>query len=413
MAVRLQQVLRRSLRLTSLQDKSSACCLSSTSAAHQSSSNAAAATPEPLPTHTARFLDGRAAAADWHAELARESAHILKVAGRRPGLGVVLVGDRPDSKLYVTRKREACEKVGISERLVQLPDDCSIGDVQRVVGELCADPGIDGVLVQLPLPPDISEERVMESFDPSKDIDGFHPLNMGRMLMRGRSTGFVPATALGTLRLLAAGGVELRGASVVVVGDSNTVGTPLAALMRDAGAASVTVVHRTSYSALFADALSPRLAAARVAAAACAPRVPPGPSQAARAADVREEALEHLAGLPGITRTADVLVVAVGYPRLVRASWVKPGAAVVDVGINVEGGRVVGDVDEAGVAGVAGVMTPVPGGVGPMTIAATLHNVVASARDRLLGPREVPQVEPLGGLLRRGDLHYAFPDSRT
>lgn len=305
-------------------------------------------------------------------------------AGRAPGLGVVLVGDRPDSLLYVTRKREACERVGIAERLVRLPGDCTQRQAQEVVRALCADPDVDGMLVQLPLPRQISEEAVMDAFDPGKDIDGFHPLNMGRVLMRDRARGFVPAAALGALRLLGHEGVPLRGRSAVVVGDSNTVGTPLAALLRDAGAASVTVVHRASYAALFQDAACDLAAAARAAAEACAPRVPLGPSAAARA-----QAAEHgLAGVSDIARTADLLVVAVGYPRLVDAAWVKPGATVVDVGINVVDDRVVGDVDVDSVQGVAGALTPVPGGIGPMTIAATMHNVIRAARLRLLHEEE-------------------------
>lgn len=293
------------------------------------------------------------------------------------------MGDRPDSLLYVTRKREACARVGIHEKLLRLPAQCTQNDVQRMVRDLCEDVSIDGVLVQLPLPAHISEECIMEAFDPGKDIDGFHPLNMGRVLMRDRSRGFVPATALGTLRLLRHGGVRIRGRAAVVVGDSNIVGTPLAALLRDAGAASVTVVHRASYAALFADAASEELAALRAEAAVCAPRVPPGPGAASRAAGAEQ----CLADLPAITRTADILIVAVGYPRLVDASWIKPGAAIVDVGINVERGRVVGDVDVESAQTVAGALTPVPGGVGPMTIAATMHNVIQSARLRLLGHR--------------------------
>ncbi|PSC72850.1 bifunctional 2-like [Micractinium conductrix] len=501
---------------------------------------AAAAAAHRLP---ARVLDGRAVAAAWQEELAREVRDVYAKGGRPPGLGVVLVGSRPDSLLYVTRKREACERVGVFAEVRQLSASVTQRQLEDAVAALCADPRIDGVLVQLPLPRHIDEEAIIESFDPQKDVDGFHPLNMGRILMRGRAARFIPCTALGVIELLQRSGVAVHGRNVVVMGDSNIVGMPLAMLFRDAGAATVTVLHRTSYRELFNDATSSERANQRAAAAACLPRIP-GPV-VAHAAGFREAAAQpaaeeaaaphpyqvdyssslrdayrpqgaqqqqqqqaggaaapayaghhahaphddaHRSGgsgwqrsnvvggqgrahhpqvpdLPGITRTADILVVAVGYPKLVKGDWVKPGAVVIDVGINVvdredggskpssgsgsglnsdadwteeQGGaggaggaegsangaassssgsgssggvsppsppaeyadfcsegyeeegqdaqpsfHVVGDVDFCDVAEVASALTPVPGGVGPMTIAAVLHNTVQAARHHL------------------------------
>ncbi len=337
---------------------------------------------------------------------------------------------------------------------MRLPASATLDEVRAAVRALCADPALDGVLVQLPLPPGVDEEAVIEAFDPTKDVDGFHPLNVGRTLMRGRAARFVPCTALGALELLRRGGAPLAGRSVAIVGDSNIVGMPLAMLFRDAGAANVTVVHRSSYGELFADGrrwaaptpppaaataagedAAAAAAAARAAAAACAPRLP-GPARpyavsyssglraaydAGDAADaagpappppppprppasashrttatVASPALlaagappppPDLAELAGLTATADILVVAVGYPHLVRRHWIKRGAWVVDVGINVvDWGagpaplHVVGDVDpaEARAAGAAA-LSPVPGGVGPMTVAALLANTLRAA----------------------------------
>ncbi|EFN58676.1 hypothetical protein CHLNCDRAFT_48501 [Chlorella variabilis] len=275
----------------------------------------------------ARVLDGRAVATTWQEELARDVRDVYAKGGRPPGLGVILVGSRPDSLLYVTRKREACERVGMFAEVRQLSGSVTQRQLETAVAALCADPRIDGVLVQLPLPRHIDEEAIIENFDPQKDVDGFHPLNMGRILMRGRAARFIPCTALGVIELLQRSSVAVRGKSVVVMGDSNIVGMPLAMLFRDAGAATQ--------------------------------------------------------DLPSITRTGDILVVAVGYPQLVKREWVKPGAVVIDVGVNVQPWHVVGDVDFWDVAEVASALTPVPGGVGPMTIAAVLHNTVQAARYNL------------------------------
>ncbi len=435
----------------------------------------------------ARILDGRAIAATWQDELALEVSDIKSRGGRPPGLGVILVGDRPDSLLYVSRKQEACKQIGMHSVVRQLSSSISQVALRRAVLAMCADPSIDGVLVQLPLPGHIDEEDIIEHFDPGKDVDGFHPLNVGRTLMRGRSARFVPCTALGCVELLRRSNVEIHGKSVAIVGDSNIVGMPLAMLFRDEGAATVTVVHRSSYSSLFsggalaaskAEALGDKMAqknlnqTAETAAAesdidiarrraeanACLPHTPGPiystnqgaespphhrelqPYQVTYSSGMRDAYLpptfsnledaaavpSHLAELAGITRTADILVVAVGYPHLVKEDWIKPGAVVIDVGINVvdwdhhplsppppssslessssEGAtevkdnqkdtssghyyttdgehvhfHVVGDVDFHQAIKVASALTPVPGGVGPMTIAALLHNTVRAA----------------------------------
>jgi 5,10-methylene-tetrahydrofolate dehydrogenase/methenyl tetrahydrofolate cyclohydrolase len=317
-------------------------------------------------------LDGRAYAAAWCADIAAEVAarSAAGPASRPPGLAVVLVGDCVDSLLYVRNKRDAAAAAGIAFRLVHLPGDVTQSALLAAVHAAVADEGVHGVLVQLPLPPHLDEERVLEAVSPAKDVDGFHPLNAGRLSMRGRTPLFVPCTPKGCLELLRRARIPVAGANAVVLGNSNTVGTPLSLLLRDCGAATVTVCH---------------------AAASCAA----GGDDEAR--------------LAAVARTADILVAAVGRPGLVRASWVKPGAAVIDVGINAvpapgpgaPGGascgtgsgagfgahvsladlgaqewRVVGDVAADEVAAVAGAITPVPGGVGPMTIAALLDNVL-------------------------------------
>ncbi|WIA32772.1 hypothetical protein OEZ86_005956 [Tetradesmus obliquus] len=317
--------------------------------------------------------------------------------------------------LYVTKKEEACLRIGVNCRIIRLPESVSQSQLQQAVADVAADAAVDGVLVQLPLPRHLDEEAVMGALDPRKDVDGFHPLNMGRMLMRGRARRFVPATPLGVVELLSRSGVSLAGKTAVVLGDSNIVGTPLAALLRDEGAALVTICHRPSIHDWFEERSACR--SQRAQADVCLPRLPgpgPGPAAASAAAagsagastpssSTQQGAVPgsgsegggfQASQLPAICRTADVLVVAVGSPELVRGAWVKPGAVVVDVGINVvaaeeepaaaaaaaaaaAGG---GDVSHDEVAGVASVLTPVPGGVGPMTIAAVLHNTLQAAR---------------------------------
>ena len=251
---------------------------------------------------------------------------------RPPGLAVVRVGEDPASALYVKRKAERASKLGFVGRSLVLPATVDEAALLQIVGELNADPAIDGILVQLPLPAHIRAERVLDALDPAKDVDGFHPENLGR-LAQGRPR-FVPCTPLGVMALLREGGVALSGARALVIGRSNIVGRPMAMLLEQAHA-TVTVAHSRSLD------------------------------------------------LPARVAEADVVVAAVGRARVVQGGWLKPGAAVIDVGINHDAsGLLCGDVDEASAIGRAGLLTPVPGGVGPMTIAMLMHNTVASAEAR-------------------------------
>ncbi|KAG2497947.1 hypothetical protein HYH03_004209 [Edaphochlamys debaryana] len=300
-------------------------------------------------------LDGRAVAAAWERELVADVRRLTELLGRPPGLGVVLVGSRPDSMLYVNKKQEACQKAGMNTYVHHLPESVSQAQLEAALAHACADQRVDGVLIQLPLPRHLSEEAVMEVLDPRKDVDGFHPLNMGRMLMRGRGVRLVPATPLGCIELLRRSGVDVQGKNCVVLGDSNIVGTPLAAMLRDRGAAAVTICHRRSYREWFED--QEQVQRKRAAAAVCLPHLP-GPSPppplapppprgaddagaaydaAVAAAAARAAAYDSFQSyqLPDLTRSADILVVAVGHPELVRRDWVRPGAVVIDVGINV------------------------------------------------------------------------------
>ncbi|KAG2440372.1 hypothetical protein HXX76_004477 [Chlamydomonas incerta] len=294
------------------------------------------------------ILDGRAVAAAWERELVGDVARLTGLLGRPPGLGVVLVGSRPDSMLYVTKKQEACQKAGMNTYVHHLPDTVSQAQLEAALAHVCADVRVDGVLIQLPLPRHLSEEAVMEVLDPRKDVDGFHPLNMGRMLMRGRGVRLVPATPLGCIELLRRSGVDVQGKNCVVLGDSNIVGTPLAAMLRDKGAAAVTICHRRSYREWFED--QQEVQRKRAAAAVCLPRLPgPMPSPPPPPPPPPPASTSGSGGggggpdgdgfqsyqLPDLTRSADILVVAVGHPELVRGDWVKPGAVVIDVGINV------------------------------------------------------------------------------
>lgn len=258
-------------------------------------------------------------------------ARIVALA-RPPGLAVVRVGEDPASALYVKRKAERASKLGFVGRSIVLPATVEESALLQIVGELNADPAIDGILVQLPLPAHIRAERVLDALDPAKDVDGFHPENLGR-LAQGRPR-FVPCTPLGVMALLREGGVALAGARALVIGRSNIVGRPMAMLLEQAHA-TVTVAHSRSLD------------------------------------------------LPTLVAEADVVVAAVGRARVIEGAWIKPGAAVIDVGINHDSsGQLCGDVDETSALGRAGLLTPVPGGVGPMTIAMLMHNTVASAEAR-------------------------------
>lgn len=282
---------------------------------------------------SARIIDGKTAAAELRGRVAQEVLRMREAGGVVPGLAVVLVGDNPASEIYVrnkARQTAACGMNGIEHRL---PADVPVDSLLSLIHALNADPAVHGILVQLPLPGHIDPQAVIDAIDPDKDVDGFHPLNAGR-LATGRPA-FVPCTPLGCLMLLQPAGGALAGREAVVLGRSNIVGRPMAQLLLAADC-TVTLAHSRSRD------------------------------------------------LPGICRRADILVVAVGRPRMVGADWVKPGATVIDVGINrvtdAHGrAHVVGDVDFDAVRDVAGAITPVPGGVGPMTIACLLANTVTAA----------------------------------
>jgi methylenetetrahydrofolate dehydrogenase (NADP+) / methenyltetrahydrofolate cyclohydrolase len=280
---------------------------------------------------TARLIDGRAIAADVRAEVAKDAA-ALAARGVVPGLATVLVGDDPASHVYVASKRKACAEVGIKAWDHDLDASTPQDDLLALLDRLNSDPAVHGILVQLPLPEHIDEQVVLDRVAPTKDADGFHPYNLGRLL--AGSAVVAPATPGGIQELLRRAAIEVSGADVVVVGRSNIVGKPLAALLvqKAPGAnATVTVCHTATND------------------------------------------------LAAHTRRADVLVAAIGRPKAITAPMVAPGATVIDVGVNRTEAGLVGDVDFDAVAEVAGAITPVPGGVGPMTIAMLLANVTRLA----------------------------------
>ncbi|MDQ3986126.1 MAG: bifunctional 5,10-methylene-tetrahydrofolate dehydrogenase/5,10-methylene-tetrahydrofolate cyclohydrolase [Actinomycetota bacterium] len=280
---------------------------------------------------TARIIDGKAIAADVRREVGDETER-LGERGITPGLATVLVGDDPASKVYVGGKRKACAEVGIKAWDHDLPASTPQDDLLRLLDDLNNDSGVHGILVQLPLPEHIDEQVVLDSVDPHKDADGFHPYNLGRLL--SGSPVVAPATPAGIRELLVRSGIETAGAEVVIVGRSNIVGKPLAAMLMHKGPganATVTVCHTAT-----------------------------------------RDLTEH-------TRRGDVLVAAMGRPNVITAPMVAEGATVIDVGINRTEEGLTGDVDFDAVKEVAGAITPVPGGVGPMTIAMLLRNVVTLA----------------------------------
>ncbi len=287
---------------------------------------------------TAKIIDGKAVAERIRAQIAAEVQQRVENGLPRPGLATVLVGDNPASQIYVRMKHKACEQVGIRSFGRVLPADATQEEVEAVVEELNADPAVHGILVQLPLPAGLDEEKVLGRIRLEKDVDGFHPLNIGRLAQKGREPLFVPCTPAGIMVLLEEAGVTLEGAHAVVLGRSNIVGMPAALLLLRRNA-TVTVCH-------------------------------------SRTRD-----------LPAVTREADVLIAAVGRAEMVRGDWVKPGAVVIDVGVNrvedptaKKGYRLVGDVAFDEVKDVAAAITPVPGGVGPMTIAMLLKNTLRAAK---------------------------------
>lgn len=287
---------------------------------------------------TAMVIDGKAIAAELRKEVAKEVEQLVATGTTPPGLATVLVGVNPASQTYVRMKRKACAEVGIESFGYELPVDTSQEDVEKVVKELNADPKVHGILVQLPLPAGLDEEAVLKAISIEKDVDGFHPLNIGRLAQKGRDPLFVPCTPAGCIVLLKKAGAQLEGARAVVVGRSNIVGMPAALLLVKENA-TVTICH-------------------------------------SRTRD-----------LPSVCREADVLIAAIGRPEMIRGDWIKPGAYVIDVGVNrvddpsrKRGYRLVGDVAFEEAVEVAGAITPVPGGVGPMTIAGLLRNTLHSAQ---------------------------------
>jgi len=279
----------------------------------------------------AKLIDGKQLAQTIQAEIAQGVERLVQQHGVRPGLAAVLVGTNPASQKYVGNKRKACQRVGIESGLHELSAETPQVELLDLVSRLNTDPLVHGILVQLPLPPQIDESAVIRAVSPHKDVDGFGPESLG-LLVSGKPR-FVACTPLGIEQLLLRNGVRLSGSHVVVVGRSNIVGKPLAMLLLQKGIdATVTVCH-------------------------------------SRTRD-----------LAAVTRTADVLVMAIGQPRFLKADMVRPGAVVIDVGTNWVDGKWVGDVDFEAVAEVASALTPVPGGVGPMTVTMLLHNTLRAAQ---------------------------------
>lgn len=293
---------------------------------------------------TATRIDGKAVAADLRAEIAVKVKAFEQRAGRLPGLTVVLVGDDPASEVYVRNKGIQTREAGMISNEIKLSGTSSQQELLDIVAALNADPNVDGILVQMPLPKQIDTQAIIEAIDPAKDVDGLHPANAGK-LNQGIAA-LTPCTPLGCMILLERAGVQMAGANAVVIGRSILVGRPVAALLLAANA-TVTIAH-------------------------------------SRTKD-----------LAAVCRQADIVIAAVGKPELVRGDWIKPGAAVIDVGINRvpgEGGktRLIGDVHYESAAAVAGVITPVPGGVGPMTIACLLQNTLTAACYReKIDPKEL------------------------
>lgn len=286
----------------------------------------------------AELIDGKAIASVVRQEVKQEVIEMKANTGSVPGLAVVLVGDRKDSETYVRNKKKACEEVGIQSFGSDLPADVTEEEVLQIVRDYNENPSVHGILVQLPLPSHINEERVLASISIEKDVDGFHPLNLGKLAMRGRDPLFVPCTPKGCIELLERAGVPISGKQAVVIGRSNIVGMP-AALLLQRRDATVTIVH-------------------------------------SRTPDI-----------PFYTRNADIVIAALGKANFVKGDWLKPGCAVIDVGINAvddptakRGYRLVGDVEFDTASKVAGCITPVPGGVGPMTIAMLLRNTLDGAK---------------------------------
>jgi 5,10-methylene-tetrahydrofolate dehydrogenase/methenyl tetrahydrofolate cyclohydrolase len=286
----------------------------------------------------AKIIDGKAIAESLREEVEKQVSERVSQGLPAPGLATVIVGDNPASRVYVRMKQKACQEAGILSIGHELPADASQEEVESLVKKLNDNPKIHGILVQLPLPAGLDEESVLNTIKLQKDVDGFHPINIGRLAQKGREPLFIPCTPSGVIYLLEQSGTQLDGANAVVLGRSNIVGMPVSLLLVKANS-TVTICH------------------------------------------------SHTEDIPALIRKADILVAAVGIAEYVRSDWIKPGATVIDVGVNrvddasrKRGYRLVGDVafDEA--KDVAGAITPVPGGVGPMTIAMLLRNTLRAAR---------------------------------
>jgi methylenetetrahydrofolate dehydrogenase (NADP+) / methenyltetrahydrofolate cyclohydrolase len=282
---------------------------------------------------TAKLLDGKALAAKLQADLAQRVAEYKSQTGITPCLAAVLVGENPASEVYVRNKQAACERVGMTSQLHRLPASTSQQELLDLVAQMNAAATVHGILIQLPLPKQIDEKQILDAVNPLKDVDAFHPENVG-LIVQGWPR-FLPCTPQGIVQLLVHSGIETAGKHVVVLGRSEIVGKPIALMLVQRGKhadATVTICHSRTQN------------------------------------------------LPQITRQADILIAAIGQPRFVKADMVQPGAVVIDVGINRVDGKLCGDVDFAAVQQVAGAITPVPGGVGPLTIAMLLENTLAAAK---------------------------------
>ncbi len=289
-------------------------------------------------TSTARNLDGKAIALQIQEEIKSEVAQWSAATGKVPQLTAILVGDDPASQVYVRNKELACKRVGMGSQLIHLPSSTTTAELECLVHELNADQNTSGILVQLPLPKHIDAQRILDAIDWRKDVDAFHPYNVG-LLSQGRPH-FLPCTPFGVVQILYRSGIKTAGKRVCIIGRSDIVGKPLAAML----------VQRNS---------------------------PLGPDWANATVTL---AHRQTPDLPKVTRQADILIAAIGQPEFVRAEMVRPGATVIDVGINRLGDRLVGDVDFAGVQQVASALTPVPGGVGPLTVTMLLSNTLIAAR---------------------------------
>ena len=287
---------------------------------------------------TATLIDGKAVAQSVKDQVKEGVAYLKSEYNITPGLATVLVGERPDSKAYVASKQKSCAELGMNSYGINLPADIPQGELLAKVQELARDPNVHGILVQLPLPDHIDSETILGAIPIEKDVDGFSPLNVGRLSMKNREPLFVPCTPLGCLHLIESTGTKIEGARAVVLGRSNIVGLPMAFLLLHRNA-TITICHSRTKN------------------------------------------------LPDIVRQADIVVAAIGRTRFVHGDWIKPGAVVIDVGINEiadatkkSGKRLVGDVDFESAEQVAGFITPVPGGVGPMTIAMLMKNTMTAAQ---------------------------------